>query len=61
MMWTQLRVTPTGFPSPLIICVVDIDGVKILGTARPDSRIQDNCRVRIIEDASGKFPFQFAT
>jgi len=61
VMWTQLKVTPTGFPSPLTICVVDIDGVKILGTARADSRIQGRCRVRIVEDASGKFPFQFAT
>lgn len=60
VMWTKLRVTPTGFPSPLTICVVDIDGVKILGTALPDTRIQDKCKVRIVEDPSGKFPFQFA-
>ncbi len=57
--WTKVHVTPPGFPSPLLMCIADF-GVNMLGTLHGNPEIQEGDKVRIIEDPSGKLPFQFA-
>jgi uncharacterized OB-fold protein len=58
--WTQLKVAPKGFPSPLSHCVLDLGCVKIVGTIQgcPDTRKDE--KLIIVEDQSAKFPYAFA-
>lgn len=58
--WTKLQVTPTGFPSPLLLCVVDLGEVKVLGSVQGASEVRAGDKVRIVEDPAGKLPFQLA-
>jgi len=55
--WTQLRVAPKGFPSPIVHCVVDLGGVKIVGTMMGTPEITGGEKVGVFEDATGRFPF----
>jgi uncharacterized OB-fold protein len=57
--WTVLHVAPKGFPSPLVHCILDLGGVKILGTFQGSPEIQSGEVLRIVEDPTGKFPFVF--
>jgi uncharacterized OB-fold protein len=58
--WTQLKVAPKGFPSPLAHCVLDLGCVKIIGTiqGRPETRKDE--KLMIVEDQSAIFPYAFA-
>jgi uncharacterized OB-fold protein len=58
--WTKLQVAPKGFPSPLIHCVVDLSGVKIIGTVQGSLEIQGGENLAVVEDPSGRFPFVFS-
>jgi uncharacterized OB-fold protein len=57
--WTKLHVAPKGFPLPLLHCVLDLGGVKILGTVQGNHVIQIGDRLMIVEDPTGQFPFVF--
>jgi uncharacterized OB-fold protein len=57
--WTELHVAPKGFPSPLVHCVLDLGGVKILGTVQGNHTVRFGDRLMIVEDPSGQFPFVF--
>ena len=57
--WTQLRVAPKGFPSPLLHCVLDLGIVKILGTVQRTDEVRIGEKMVIVEDASGRFPYVF--
>jgi uncharacterized OB-fold protein len=58
--WTRLKVAPTGFPSPLLHCVLDLGNVKILGTLQGTDEINIGDKLVIVEDPSGRFPFVFS-
>lgn len=55
--WTKLQVAPKGFPSPLVHCIVDLEGVKIIGTVQGTSEIRSDEKMLIVKDPTGKFPF----
>ncbi len=38
--WTKLQVAPKIIPSPLVHCIVDLGGVKIIGTVQGTSEIR---------------------
>ena len=55
--WTKLQVAPKGFPSPLVHSVIDVGGVKIIGTVQGAPEIQCGEKLVIVEDPSRRFPF----
>ena len=57
--WTVLHVAPKGFPSPLLHCVLDLGGMKILGTLQGSPEIQSGEVLSIVEDPTERFPFVF--
>jgi uncharacterized OB-fold protein len=58
--WTKLQVAPKGFPSPLTHCVVDLGGVKVIGTVQGSLEVQGGEILEVVEDPSGRFPFVFS-
>lgn len=59
--WTKLQVAPKGFPSPLVHCVVELGGVKIIGTLQGASETKSDEKIVIVEDPTGRFPFIFSS
>ena len=55
--WTKLQVAPKGFPSPLVHSVIDVGGVKMIGTVQGAPEIQSGEKLVILEDTSRRFPF----
>ena len=55
--WTNLRVAPKGFPSPLTQCVLDLGVAKIFGTVQGSFELVNGMKLMTTEDPSGRFPF----